>query len=168
MWPGGGRQIGTTTNTFLLSQEIYRPPSSSPPRDTEVTFNAHHRTYGSVFSVLCSLYFIVLYIGIVRFDSCIERVWCFVMFTFLLKELTPQTVLRFGCVLVKNILKSILTTKRKTVWFVTAKRKTVWKPELESAPQRETQTQQLSWRGVARGAVRDSQTRRRYTTCAVR
>ena len=71
------------------------------------------------------------------------------MFTFPLKELTPQTVLRFGCVLVafwsKTFLKSILTTKWKTVWFVTTKRTTVWKPELESAPQRETQTQQLSW-----------------------
>ena len=61
--------------------------------------------------------------------------------------------------------------KRKTFSFVTAKRKTVQKPELESAPQRETQTQQrawFSWRDVAGGAVRDSHTRRRHGTRAVR
>ena len=95
---------------FWLSREIYRPPGSNPPRDTEVTCSAHLQTYGSVFFVLCSLYFIVFYIAIVQFDCfhCIERVWCFGMFTFSLKELTPQTVLRFGCVLVKNVLKLIL------------------------------------------------------------
>ena len=46
-------------NTFLLSRGIYRPPSNNPPRDTEVTCSAHLQTYGSVFFVLCSLYFIV-------------------------------------------------------------------------------------------------------------
>ena len=43
--------------------------NSTPPRDTEITCNAHLQTYGSVFFVLCSLYFIVLCIVIVRFDS---------------------------------------------------------------------------------------------------
>ena len=69
---------------------------------------------GQCFSVHCSLYFVVLYIAIVRGDSfhCIEQVWCFIVLngcklTFSLKELTPQTVLRFGCVMFKNILKSI-------------------------------------------------------------
>ena len=65
-------------NTSLLSQENYRPPSSNPPRDTEVRCSVHLKTYGSVFFVLCSLYFIVFCI-LVAF-----------------------------CVLVKNILKSIL------------------------------------------------------------
>ena len=48
-------------NTFLLSRGIYRPPSNNPPRDTEVTCSAHLQTYGSVFFVLCSLYFIVFH-----------------------------------------------------------------------------------------------------------
>ena len=54
-------------NTFLLSRGIYRPPSNNPPRDTEVTCSTHLQTYGSVFFVLCSLYFIVFCIVIVRF-----------------------------------------------------------------------------------------------------
>ena len=54
-------------NTFLLSRGIYRPPSNNPTRDTEVTCSAHLQTYGSVFFVLCSLYFIVFCIVIVRF-----------------------------------------------------------------------------------------------------
>ena len=54
-------------DTFLLSQESYRPPGSNPPRNTEVTCSAHLQTYGSVFFVLCSLYFIVFCIVIVRF-----------------------------------------------------------------------------------------------------
>ena len=64
-------------DTFLLSQEICRPPSNNPPRDTEVTCSAHLQTYGSVFFVLCSLCFIVLCIVTVQFDCfhCIERVF---------------------------------------------------------------------------------------------
>ena len=54
---------------FLLSQEYYRPPSNNPPRDMEVTCSAHHRTYGSLLFVLCSLCFIVFCIATVRFDS---------------------------------------------------------------------------------------------------
>ena len=88
-------------------------------RNKFITCSAHLRTYGSVFFVLCSLNFIVYCIVIVRFDSfhCIERVWCFGMFTFSLKELTPQTVLRFGCILVKNILKLILKLIYNCLWL---------------------------------------------------
>ena len=45
------------------------------------------------------------------------------------------------------------------------------KPELESEPQRKTKTQPRAWfscGGVARGAMRDSQTRRSHASCAVR
>ena len=80
-------------DTFLLSKEIYRPHNNNPPRDTEVTCSAHLQTYGSVFFVLCSLYFIVFCIVIVQFDCfhCIERVWCFIVLN---ECLRPQTVLR--------------------------------------------------------------------------
>ena len=50
-------------------------------------------------ATLCSLYFIVFYVAIVRFDSfnrIVTGLVFTVMFTFSLKELTPQTVLRFG------------------------------------------------------------------------
>ena len=47
-------------NTSLLSRGDYRPPGSSPPRNTEVTRSAHLKTYGLVFFVLCSLCFVVV------------------------------------------------------------------------------------------------------------
>jgi hypothetical protein len=163
-------------DTCLLLQEIYRPPSNNPTRNTEVTCSAHLQTYGSVFFVLCSLCFIVFCIVIFQFDCfhCIERVWCFIVLN---ECLRPQTVLRLVAFWSKTLrfgqkrFKINFDHKRKTFSFVTAKRKTVQKPELESAPQRETQTQQrawFSWHGVARGAVRDSHTRRRHGTRAVR
>ena len=137
-----------------------RATRSLPP--SEVTCSAHLQTYGSVFFVLCSLYFIVFCIVIVQFDCfhCIERVWCFIVLN---ECLRPQTVLRLVAFWQKRF-KINFDHKRKTFSFVTAKRKTVQKPELESAPQRETQTQQrawFSWHGAACGAVRNSHTRRR-------
>ena len=96
---------------------------------------------------------------------CIERV--FTTTTVLRLVVFWSKTLRFG----QKRFKINFDHKRKTFSFVTAKRKTVQKPELESAPQRETQTQQrawFSWRDVAGGAVRDSHTRRRHGTRAVR
>ena len=61
--------------------------------------------------------------------------------------------------------------KRKTVCGVSSLSENVNIVNLKSEPQRETQTQQrawFSWHGVARGAVRDSHTRRRHGTRAVR
>ena len=63
----GAERNRTPGSTSSFSQEDYRPPSSVPPRN---------RTYGSVFFVLCSLYFIVFYMVIVQFDSCLCIVHC--------------------------------------------------------------------------------------------
>ena len=71
----------------------------------------------------------------------------------------------------QTILKSKRNPKRKTVCGVSSLSENVNIVNLKSEPQRETQTQQrawFSWRDVARGAVRDSHTRRRHGTRAVR
>ena len=80
-------------------------------------------------------------------------------------------IIMISIVCKKQNKKTKTQPKRKTVCGVSSLSENVNIVNLKSEPQRETQTQQrawFSWHGVARGAVRDSHTRRRHGTRAVR
>ena len=174
-------------DTFLLSQEIYRPPCNNPPRNTDVTCSAHLQTYGSVFFVLCSLYFIVFCIVVVRFRRTLFIVLNGFGVSGLKRNSNHKLERRddpfklrengtngFGAETQpqpQTILKSKRNPKRNTVCGVSSLSENVNIVNLKSEPQRETQTQQrawFSWHSAARGAVRDSHTRRRHGTRAGR